>query len=87
MSEAKKRAQTPEERREYGMPDVLAEEQPTVLDSAADDPVFPAMSEFEIDEGGPEGSKDKHPGLLWAVLAAVAVIVLIFAFVYAGDWY
>lgn len=66
--------------------DILAKEQPTVLESSAADPVFPAMQEFEVDEGGPKGSTRKHPGLLWFALAAVAVAVLVVGLVAAGDW-
>lgn len=67
--------------------DVLAKEQPTVLESSETDPEFPAMEEFEVDEGGPQGSKRKHPGLIWAVIAVAAVVVLVLAFVLAGDWF
>lgn len=66
--------------------DVLADDQPVVVESSEYDPEFPAMEEYEVDEDGPEGSKSKHPGLIWAVVAIVAVVVLIFAFVVAGDW-
>lgn len=67
--------------------DVLAKEQPTVLESSETDPEFPAMEEFEVDEGGPQGSKRKHPGLVWVVIAVVAVAVLVAAFMLAGDWF
>lgn len=66
--------------------DILAEEQPIVLESSAADPAFPAMQEFEVDEGGPAGSTRKHPGLLWFAIAAIAIIVLVIAFVALGDW-
>ena len=66
--------------------DVLANDEPTVLESSAADPEFPAMQEFEVDTDGPAGSKSKHPGLIWAIIAIVAVIVLIIAFMVAGDW-
>ena len=76
-----------EARRPHEHRDVLAEEQPVVLESAADDPIFPAMSEFEVDEGGPKGSTKKHPGLPWFALAIAAVVVLILAFMAIGDWF
>lgn len=66
--------------------DPLAAEEPTVLESSADDPEFPAMQEFEVDEGGPEANTRKHPGLIWAIIAIVAVIALCIAFAAAGDW-
>lgn len=75
-----------EERRERDR-DILAKEQPTVLESSDYDPELPAMQEFEVDEGGPQGSKRKHPGLIWAVIAVVAVVVLVVAFMAAGDWF
>ena len=66
--------------------DPLAAEEPDVLESSADDPEFPAMQEFEVDEDGPRGSARKHPGLLWGALAVVAVALLCAAFAAAGDW-
>lgn len=66
--------------------DVLAVDQPVVVESSEYDPEFPAMEEYEVDEDGPAGSTAKHPGLIWAVVAIVAIIVLIAAFVMAGDW-
>ena len=66
--------------------DPLAAEQPDVLESSASDPEFPAMQEFEVDSGGPEGSTSKHPGLIWLLLAAVAVAALIFGMMALGDW-
>lgn len=66
--------------------DPLAAEEPTVLESSASDPVLPAMQEFEVDEGGPKGSQAKHPGVLWGIIAVVAVLILCFAFAIAGDW-
>lgn len=66
--------------------DVLANDEPTVLESSAADPEFPAMQEFEVDTDGPAGSKAKHPGLIWAIIAVVAVILLVIAFMAAGDW-
>ncbi len=74
------------ERREQENRDILAKEQPIVLESSASNPTFPAMQEFEVDEGGPAGSTRKHPGLLWFAIAAVAVIVLVIAFMALGDW-
>lgn len=67
--------------------DILAKEQPVVLESAADDPIFPAMSEYEVDEGGPKGSTKKHPGAPWFALALVAVGVLVIFFMAIGDWF
>lgn len=49
------------ERREQENRDILAKEQPIVLESSASNPTFPAMQEFEVDEGGPAGSTRKHP--------------------------
>lgn len=66
--------------------DPLAAEEPDVLESSADDPEFPAMEEFEVDEGGPKANTRKHPGLIWAIIAIVAVIALCIAFAAAGDW-
>ena len=66
--------------------DPLAAEEPTVLESSADDPEFPAMQEFEVDEGGPKANTRKHPGLICAIIAIVAVIALCIAFAAAGDW-
>ena len=57
-----------------------------MLESSADDPEFPAMQEFEVDEGGPKANTRKHPGLIWAIIAIVAVIALCIAFAAAGDW-
>lgn len=67
--------------------DVLANDQPMVLESSDVDPEFPAMEEFEVDADGPKGSTRKHPGLIWAVIAIVAVVVLCIAFASAGDWF
>ena len=67
--------------------DPLAAEQPDVLESSASDPEFPAMQEFEVDRGGPKGSTRKHPGLLWVVIALVAIAALCAAFAAAGDWF
>lgn len=67
--------------------DILAKEQPTVLESSEYDPEFPALSEFEVDEGGFKGSTRKHPGLIWVVIAIVAIVVLVVAFMAAGDWF
>ncbi len=82
MSESEKRRK---EQREQDR-DVLAKEQPIVLESAADDPILPAMSEFEVDEGGPKGSTKKHPGLPWFALAIAAVFVLVVVLMAIGDW-
>ena len=74
------------ERRTQENRDILAKEQPIVLESSASNPTFPAMQEFEVDEGGPAGSTRKHPGLLWFAIAAIAIIVLVVAFMALGDW-
>lgn len=74
------------EQRKQENRDILAKEQPIVLESSASNPTFPAMQEFEVDEGGPAGSTRKHPGLLWFAIAAVAVVVLVIAFMALGDW-
>ncbi|MCD8317295.1 MAG: hypothetical protein LUB61_07855 [Eggerthellaceae bacterium] len=67
--------------------DVLAEDEPFVLESSETDPEFPAMQEFEVDTGGPKGSKRKHPGLIWVCIAIAAVIVLCIVFAVIGDWF
>lgn len=74
-----------EKRREEDK-DILAKEEPFVLESSASDPEFPAMQEFEVDEGGAPGSTRKHPGLIWGVIAIVAVIILVVVLILAGDW-
>lgn len=66
--------------------DPLAAEEPDVLESSASDPEFPAMQEFEVDRGGPKANTRKHPGLIWIIVAIVAVIGLCVAFAAAGDW-
>lgn len=66
--------------------DILAKDEPFVLESSETDPVFPAMEEYEVDADGPAGSKRKHPGLLWLIIAIVAVIVLVIGLQMAGDW-
>ena len=66
--------------------DPLAAEEPDVLESSASDPVLPAMQEFEVDEGGPKANTRKHPGLIWIIIAIVAVIGLCVAFAASGDW-
>lgn len=83
MAEENRSHRGKEERKDR---DILAKEQPIVLESSAADPAFPAMQEFEVDEGGPAGSTRKHPGLLWFAIAAIAVIVLVIAFMALGDW-
>lgn len=50
------------------------------------DPVFPTESEYEIDKDGDSGSRRKYPGLIWAIIAVVAVVVLCVALAQAGDW-
>ena len=64
----------------------LAAEEPDVLESSASDPEFPAMQEFEVDRGGPKANTRKHPGLIWIIIAIVAVIGLVIAFAANGDW-
>ena len=76
----------PAKKETFAERDPLAAEEPTVLESSADDPEFPAMQEFEVDEGGPKANTRKHPGLIWAIIAIVAVIALCIAFAAAGDW-
>lgn len=66
--------------------DILAKEEPLVIDSSAADPVLPAMSEYEVDEGGWQGSTKKHPGLLWAIIAIVAVLILVAVLIGVGEW-
>lgn len=66
--------------------DPLAAEEPDVLESSATDPEFPAMQEFEVDRGGMKANTRKHPGLIWIIIAVVAVIGLCIAFAAAGDW-
>lgn len=86
MGESEKRRDERHEKREHDR-DILAKEQPIVLESAADDPIFPAMSEYEVDEGGPKGSTKAHPGLPWFALAIGAVVVLVVFFMAIGDWF
>lgn len=74
------------ERRRQADRDILAKEQPIVLESSESDPVFPAMQEFEVDEGGPAGSTRKHPGMIWFVIAAVAIVALVLGLMALGDW-
>lgn len=66
--------------------DPLAAEEPDVLESSASDPEFPTMQEFEVDRGGPKANTRKHPGLIWIIVAVVAIIGLCIAFAAAGDW-
>ena len=65
----------------------LEDDEPFVLTSNETNPEFPAMSEYEVDEGGFKGSKKKHPGLIWAIIAIVAVIILCVVLMAAGDWF
>lgn len=65
----------------------LEADEPNVLESSEYDPELPAMSEYEVDEGGFKGAKGKHPGLIWGIIAIVAVIILCFAFMAIGDWF
>lgn len=66
--------------------DTLANDEPVVLESSETDPEFPAMEEFEVDTDGPRGSTRKHPGLIWAIIAVVAVVVLCLVLRAVGDW-
>lgn len=50
------------------------------------DPVFPTQSEYQVDEGGPQGSRSKHPGLIWILIAVVAVVGSCIVFALVGDW-
>lgn len=87
MTEGKQESRRERKAKEsFAERDPLAAEQPDVLESSASDPEFPAMQEFEVDSGGPKGSTDKHPGLVWLLLAAVAVAALIFGMMALGDW-
>ena len=72
----------PAKKETFAERDPLAAEEPTVLESSADDPEFPAMQEFEVDEGGPKANTRKHPGLIWAIIAIVAVIALVILILY-----
>lgn len=65
----------------------LEASEPDVLESSEYDPEFPAMQEFEVDKGGFKGATGKHPGLIWGIIAIVAVIVLCLAFFAIGDWF
>lgn len=85
MSEHKKQGHN-KHHESFAERDPLAAEQPDVLESSASDPEFPAMQEFEVDKGGPKANTRKHPGLIWIVVAVVAVIALCIAFAVAGDW-
>lgn len=87
MTEGKRESRRERKAKEsFAERDPLAAEQPDVLESSASDPEFPAMQEFEVDSGGPKGSTGKHPGLVWLLLAAVAVAALIFGMMALGDW-
>ncbi len=87
MTEGKRESRRERKAKEsFAERDPLAAEQPDVLESSASDPEFPAMQEFEVDSGGPTGSTGKHPGLIWLLLAAVAVAALIFGMMALGDW-
>ena len=80
------RREREKERESFAKRDPLAAEQPDVLESSASDPEFPAMQEFEVDRGGPKANTRKHPGLIWIIVAVVAIIGLCIAFAAAGDW-
>lgn len=69
------------------MDDKLADEQPIVLESSETDPIFPANSEYEVDEGGWQGTHDPKSGLLWAGIALVALLLLVIFCLYTGDWH
>ena len=75
-----------EESAEAHPKDTLANDEPVVLESSASDPEFPAMQEFEVDTDGPKGSTAKHPGIIWAIIAIVAIIILCIVLAAVGDW-
>ncbi len=88
MSKTEEKYRSQREAREaFAKRDPLAAEEPDVLESSASDPEFPAMQEFEVDKGGPKGSTRKHPGLIWVVIALVAIVALCIAFAASGDWF
>lgn len=64
----------------------LGREEPDVLESSASDPGVSRHAEFEVDRGGPKANTRKHPGLIWIIIAIVAVIGLVIAFAANGDW-
>lgn len=66
--------------------DKLADEQPIVLESSESDPVLPAMSEFEVDKGGWQGTHNPKSGYIWVAVAVAAVAVLCAYFIAIGDW-
>lgn len=57
-----------------------------VVQPSEADPVFPTESEYEIDKGEDSPSRRKYPGLIWAIIAVVAVVILCIALAQAGDW-
>lgn len=67
--------------------DTLAEEEPRVLHASDADPVFPASSEYQVDEGGAQGSTSKHPGMIWIIIAIAAVVISCIIFAMVGDWF
>lgn len=58
-----------------------------VLVSSDADPVFPTESEYQVDAGSDDGPRSKHPGLIWIVIAVVAVVISCIIFALAGDWF
>ena len=68
--------------------DTLAEEQPRVIHGSNADPVFPTSSEYQLDEGGSlDASTSKHPGMIWVIVAAAAVLISCIIFAMVGDWF
>lgn len=66
--------------------DVLAEDEPVVLESSEYDPEFPALEEYEVDEDGPKGTHNMSAGMIWLVIAVVAIVVSCIVFAAVGDW-
>lgn len=75
-----------EEKREKHR-DELAKEEPIVLESSETDPEFPAMEEFEVDEGGARGTHNPSSGKIWIAIAVIAIVVLCVVFACLGDWH
>lgn len=73
------------DKREHEYKDRFKEE-PRGFHPSEADPVFPTRSEYEVDSGGSSGSHNKHPGLIWAIIAVVAVAILCVIFAMSGDW-
>lgn len=86
MPEDKKERERRHIERREDHKDELAKEQPIVLESSESDPEFPAMEEFEVDTGGARGTHNPRSGMVWLVVAIVAVVVLCIVFACLGDW-